>query len=355
MHEIGPPERVVQSRLWRAIKRPEFKQILGELRHLAEALASQVERTLPEYTDHSVKHMDSLWAVADEILSESESAKLNSAEAFVLGSCLYVHDLGMALAATPEGIAQIRALEEYVAVRDRLKRSYKLPDQRADELALRAACRQIHAEKVFALIAEPLPGLKRFLIENTEAREAWSHLIAEVAASHHWNLDKVHRELGARNAVPTAAGEAVDAGYLACLLRVIDYAHINRERASNLSRALRSEIGSDSVVHWDAQSHVTGPARENDYLVYGCTAPIDDVDAWWLFYDLASGLDAEIRSVREYLRGRAVSADRFSLQGVKGVEVPEAFTKFVSLGGHRSHRHPCTATLNGAGGGATWG
>ena len=277
--------------------------------------------------------MDALWAVADQVLSESESFELNSAEAFVLGCCFYVHDLGMALAATTEGLAQIRASEEYVAVHDRLKRSYKLPDLRADELALRSACRQIHAEKVFSLVSEPLPGVKRFLIENTEAREAWGHLIAEVAASHHWNLDKVHRELGARNAAPTAVGESVDAGYIACVLRVIDYAHINRERASNLARALRSEIGSDSVVHWDAQSHITGPIRENDYLVYACTSPIDDVDAWWLFYDLASGLDAEIRSVREYLGGRAVSADRFSLQGVKGSEVPEAFTKFVPLGG----------------------
>jgi len=290
------PERVTQSRLWRGIKRPEFTQILGELRHLAEALAGQVERTVPEYTDHSVKHMDSLWAVADEILSASESAKLNSAEAFILGCGFYVHDLGMALASTPEGVAQIRASEEYVAVHDQLTRSYKLRDPRADQLALRAACRQIHAEKVSSLVSEPLPGVKRFLIENTEAREAWGYLIAEVAASHHWSLDKVHRVLGARNAVPTASGESVDAGYLACLLRVTDYAHINCERASNLARALRSEIGSDSVVHWDAQSHITGPARENDYLVYACTAPIEDVDAWWLFYDLASGLDAEIRS-----------------------------------------------------------
>jgi hypothetical protein len=306
--------------------------LLG-LRELAGALGRQVERTLPEYTDHSVRHMDALWTVANQVLSSQECKSVTPSEALILGACFYVHDLGMAFAATAEGVANLKKNKQYKPIYDRLRNVYKLPPNRAEVLAVRLTTREVHARKAPDLCSEPLPGVGRFLIESAEARERWAYLIGHVAASHHWDLDEVHRQLGSRNSVPTADGSTADLGFLACVLRIIDYAHINRERASNLDRALRSEISADSVVHWDAQASVTGPVRENDLLVYGCTTPIQDIDAWWLFYDLASGLDAEIRNVREYLRGRAVSANRFSLQGVKGIELPQTFTTLVQLAG----------------------
>jgi hypothetical protein len=46
---------------------------------------------------------------------------------------------------------------------------------------------------------------------------------------------------------------------------------------------------------------------------------------------MVSGLDSEIRSVRDYLEGRKVSAGRFTLQGVRGAESPESFSSFVLL------------------------
>src|SRR6185437_14787158 len=51
-------------------------------------------------------------------------------------------------------------------------------------------------------------------------------------------------------------------------------------------------------------SERNGPDQRRLQLVYGCTAPIASVDAWWLFYDLATGLDIEIRTARDYLDGR---------------------------------------------------
>ena len=98
-----------------------------------------------------------------------------------------------------------------------------------------------------------------------------------------------------------------------------------------LDRALRSEMPHDSALHWDAQAKITGPWRDGNLLVFSCTSPLENVESWWLFYELASGLDSEIRSVYDYLRNRTASAGRFSLQGVKGVESPTSFNNYVRL------------------------
>jgi hypothetical protein len=49
------------------------------------------------------------------------------------------------------------------------------------------------------------------------------------------------------------------------------------------------------------------------------------------FFDLASGLNKEIRSVRDYLNSRNASTGRFSLSGVKGVDSPELFANLIRL------------------------
>ncbi len=328
------PERVIASRLWaRVSNHSAYEQTLGAMRELAQALGRQVERSVPDYTDHSVTHMDALWSVADEVLSEAETAQMTPQEAFVLGASFYVHDLGMAFAATEPGANEIRRNEVYRAEATQLRRNPGIAPERVDLLALRSATRELHASKATDLVLKPLPGIDRYLIENTETRSSWGHMIGQVAASHHWDLNEVHRRLGVRNSVPTADRGSVDLGYVACILRICDYAHINRERASDLERGLRSEIGMDSLVHWNAQARITGPTREADELVYGCTTPIEDVDAWWQFFDMAAKLDAEVASVREYLRGRAASAARFCLRGVKGTELPQTFANYVQMAG----------------------
>ncbi len=181
------------------------------------------------------------------------------------------------------------------------------------------------------LILEPIPGIGRYLIEDTDMREKWGPLIGEIAASHHWTLQQLEVRLGRRNVIPTADGGSADLAYVACMLRISDYAHINRERALELERRLRSDISKDSSLHWDAQTNITGPQRDASQLVYGCTAAVTSIDALWLFYDMVSGLDTEIRLVRDYLDGRRVSAGRCTLQGVRGAESPESFASFVLL------------------------
>jgi hypothetical protein len=326
------PSIVSGSLLWERIgARPEYLGVMLQIRAAANVLAGVVSKILPEYTDHSVRHMDRLWQITARVLTQAEIQALNPGEAFLLGASFYLHDLGMAFAVTNAGKDQIRLTTEYQAAYKRLKRLGPGNEGRADELALREATRELHAQKALELATQPLPGLDRCLIEDSDFRDRWAYMVGQIAESHHWTLEQVERSLGGRGAVPGPDGESLDLAYVACVLRVVDFAHINRERALKTERALRSEIPPESVVHWDAQAHVTGPERDHDLLVFGCTKPLENVDAWWLFFDTASELDAEIRAVSEYLVNRSISEGRFSLQGVKGIENPARFNQFVRL------------------------
>lgn len=327
------PPIITKSGLWKQLgQHPDFPKALEGLREIAEKIAAKAVETLPEYTDHSVTHMDALWRVADQVFISEEIQQFTPGEAFILACSFYVHDLGMALAATAKGREELEQSEVYSSTYERLRAS-GYEEEAAKVEALKIAARDLHAHKAKTLIDEKFPGLDRYLIETTELREKWGSFIGQVAASHHWSIQQLDKELGKRGKVPDSIGGTIDLGFVACALRIIDYAHINAARASTLDRLLRKHIGSESLKHWAAQEHITGPAREGQNLVFGSTRPIKDVDAWWTFYEMAKGLDIEITSVADYLNSRSVSVGRFSLEGIKAIKIPQSFAALVQTEG----------------------
>lgn len=323
------PRTIGCSTLWtRLAEAGQFRRAILDLRTICTIIGAKTASTLPGYTDHSVLHMDRLWEVAGTVFLPSEVERFSVAEAFILGASFYVHDLGMALGATPDGRSKLEESEQFKSVYDRLRVVDAKEDGTARAIALQVAARSVHAEFAASCIDREFPGLDRYLIESTDLRSEWGDHIGKVAASHHWSLPEVEKRLGARQKVPSSAG-AIDLGFLACALRVIDYAHINAQRAPTLERLLRTHVEPESLVHWFAQERISGPTRESTVLVFGSTRPIDEVDAWWTFFEMAVGLDREIRSVRDYLESRASSVGRFSLEGVKGIDSPQSFARFV--------------------------
>lgn len=332
--KVQEQDTVTQTRLWHAMaSEPSLQQALADLRKIAAAMGAEVARVIPGFTNHSVKHFDALWRVSDQVFTAQETEQFSPGEAFVLGSSFYVHDLGMAFAATKEGADIIRATDQFRATFELLSTTQKLEAQRADALALQVATRELHAEKARDLVLKPLPGLNQYLIESTEVRMKWASYIGDVSASHHWSIPDVENKLGKGGKMPDPIGGSTDLGFVACALRIIDYAHINFERASYLSRLLRSEMDSQSLLHWLAQEHITGPLRKDDTLVFGSTQPIQDVEAWWLFFEMAEGLDREIHLVADHLASRSDSMGRFSLEGVKGTRSPQIFASLVKPDG----------------------
>jgi hypothetical protein len=305
---------------------------LLEIRKLVSILANKISEVLPEFTDHSVKHLDSLWQLTEQILNEEELQKITPSEAFVLGCSYYLHDLGMAVGATAEGAEELRKTDSYSSTLKKLK-GLNISEQEADTNALKIAARQEHANLAIQLATKQLPGLNRYLIEDSDVRLHWGETIGNVAASHHWPLTEMDRNFGCDQRKPDPIHGTFDLGFVACILRIVDYSHINFDRASILERALRRNMPDESGWHWLAQACITGPMRDHNKLRYSSTKAFDNVEAWFKFYELASGLNEEIHAVNDYLSRRTASCNRFSLEGVLGAQNPTAFAAHVKTKG----------------------
>jgi Histidine kinase-, DNA gyrase B-, and HSP90-like ATPase len=302
------------------------------LRSVAASLAETISRTVPAFTDHTVRHMDALWLVTDRILTSDEMARVSIGEAFVLACGFYLHDIGMAFASTQEGLNRVHSSPEYQGLIAQVQ-AERTSDSTVQARALAYAVRALHAGAAVELATSPIPGTERYLIESQSLREAWGETCGRVAESHAWTIDKIEQKLGMPGTVPLPGGRSGDLGYVASLLRLADYAHFGRDRARSIDSTLRVPIEPASLIHWRAQEQVDGPERDGADLVYRASVPISDVDAWWLHYEMLKGLDEEIRSVRRYLDRRSSSTGRLSLQGVRGITSPEEAALFVPTSG----------------------
>ncbi len=319
-----------KSKLWSRLETDkELSQCVLDIRTNCIALGETIKNQIPGFTDHSIVHMDALWYVADTVFTESEINLFSTGEIFILGCSFYFHDLGMSLGATKEGLEKLKANEKYASYKARLIDHFSLKPDDAELLALRLTSRALHAETAIKLCSDKVPGLDRFIIEKESIRNSWSNYIGEVSASHHWSINELEQKLGKRGQIPSPKKDNIDLAFIACALRIIDYSHINSERANYIEILLRLNIDEESLLHWKAQENINGPSRYENRLKYVSNKPIEDVEAWWLFFDMVSGLDKEIVEVSEYLETKTWSQKRFSLEGVYHVKTPKNFSALV--------------------------
>jgi hypothetical protein len=324
---------ITASKLYaRLVEDRELTNGVLALREAAATLAATISRTVPAFTDHTIRHMDALWSVTERILTTAEIDDLSQAEVFVLASGFYLHDIGMAYAATDEGLARIQTSPSYAGFLANIPPSLH-SDPAMKARAVAQAVRTIHAAAAIDLATTTVPGTDIYLFDSRVMREQWAETCGRIAASHHWNMERIDKEFGSQGVVPLPNNRKGDLGYVASILRLADYAHINRDRACPVERAFRIPIERDSLIHWLAQENIDGPERDGGDLIYRAAKPISDVDAWWLYFGMLKGLDEEIRSVRRYLDRRASSQGRLSLQGVRGVSSPEEASVFIPTAG----------------------
>ncbi len=85
-----PPE-ISASALYQVLAQDsELASSMVSLRHTSEQLAETIARDAPGFTDHSIRHMDALWSVAERVLTTEEIALMSPAEAFLLASGFYL-------------------------------------------------------------------------------------------------------------------------------------------------------------------------------------------------------------------------------------------------------------------------
>lgn len=329
------PQSVLASTLYTVLQKdPELTELIRSVRQVVARYASMSIRTIPTYTDHTVAHMDALWQVTDQVRLPAEIITFTAAEAFLLASSFYLHDLGMAYAATQEGIDRIKSSDiykSYVSAVSIDKRD--LPETIAAGLAV--SVRHLHSGAALDLAINEIPGSNGYFVFASKIdRDLWGQTCGQIAASHHWNVAQLETTFGRQREAALPGGRKADLLYIAACLRLIDYAHINRDRASSMDRAFRTQLGPESLQHWLAQEHIYGPQRDiGDYLSYRAAKPISSVDAWWLFYEMLNGLDAEIRAVTRCLDGYSRDYKRITLRGVRGAGSPEEATFYIPTSG----------------------
>jgi hypothetical protein len=294
---------------------------------------------LPGLTVHDITHLDALWAVADEIIGSD--FYVSEAEAFVLGGAFLLHDSAHAVYAYEGGLDELKATVEWRDfVAASLSATEPAPGSPGERAALFHVLRALHAhqaERLPEISWEDANGEKQYLIEDTELRNYYGQVIGEIAASHHWDPAVVANRFRNRRLTPPgfmhASSWSVDVLKVAMILRVADAAHIDSGRAPWFLFALRKPEGV-SKHHWRFQSKLGKVQRSASgelKITSGAAFKSDESESWWLAWDVATMIDAELKAARLLMQeeGRPV----FEAWGVAGTSSADSFAREVPVSG----------------------
>jgi len=201
-----------RTRLWRSSlgrqrggdahrgERERLRSAFFSFRENARLLAAEIPRDFDFLTVHDITHIDSLWEMADLVTSEDE--RLSPLEAFVLGGAFLVHDLGMGLAAYPDGFDELRQRPEFkdivvALLAGRLGRhpspqELETPDDAVIKDAKFSFIRNLHAARAEQLASatwkDRASGRSYYLLDDAELRDSVGPTIGKVAHSHWWPI-----------------------------------------------------------------------------------------------------------------------------------------------------------------------
>lgn len=311
--------------------RSELRSAFFQFRGTVKPLANEIAISMPMFTDHSIDHIDALWDTASLVCGPDYP--INPVEAFVLGGAFLLHDLGMGLAAFPNGEADITNDPLYQDTVTLIQRtSPGLSAEKARVQALTQVLRLRHASQAEKLVRQEFTtGKEKFyLLQDTKLRASYGGLIGRIAHSHWFAVSELSQKFGTIiGALPGFPSDwTVDPFKIACILRLADAAQIDSRRAPLYLHAFRKPAG-ESDQHWTFQERLTLPMLEDDRLKFTSTSPFeaDESESWWLAYETIRMINNELRHVD------AACADlgkrRFAARAVAGAEDPLRFAEYV--------------------------
>ncbi|GER86265.1 hypothetical protein KDW_04270 [Dictyobacter vulcani] len=317
--------------------REKLKVAFYKFREHAALLASEIARDLPDFTVHDITHLDALWEMASII--GGPKCSLTPTESFVLGGAFLIHDLGMGLAAYPDGVDTIRRHPRWadtVAVLSKLENTFS--DQDIQRRATLEALRFLHAEYAeklaFVSWEKDDTNDRYFLIDEPELRFEFGSLIGRIAHSHWWSVDKLANEFNKITGAPSWCPNnwTIDQLKIAALMRVADASHLDARRSPSFLQAIRRP-SADAKEHWDFQERLSQPQLplHTDRLIYTSLRPFswEKAGAWWRCFDTLQMVDFELRQVDALLIG--CGRERFAARGVANVENPERLSELIQI------------------------
>ncbi len=329
-----------------ASQRTALREAFRRARVNAAQLAAEIPRYLPEFTDHSIEHIDSLWGLADKIIGDEYP--VTPAEAFVFGCAALLHDCAMSLAAYPGRMEDIKAdprWRDLLAIRYR-DRDGKAPDaatldtpeETIRNAALGDYLRENHAKQAERLATQfwtDRSGQQQFIIADPEVRTHYGELIGKVAHSHHWSLERLLEEMRPATLGPMLDQPDdwhIDAIKVACLLRTADACHLDHRRAPGFVRAFR-DLPVESAKHWDFQHRLARPVIRDDALEFNTRQAFkpEDTESWWLAHDMLTAAHKELSGADALLADRGTH--RFRVRRIRNIGTPTMLTDSLHADG----------------------
>lgn len=307
-----------------------------DARKNAEFLLGKIRKDFPNLTVHDITHVDSLWNVADTIIGNKYP--INPLEAYILGIAFLIHDAALSY----DTVGGMNKLQKTIEWQD----AYADGPGDKDEAEFEKECdfaaiRAIHAkeaEKILFQLFTKDNGSTFYIIDNDSYRNHFGSLIGKIAASHHWDIDKVESELkkqiNPRSEMPN--DWKINAQKLACILRCADAGHIDDGRAPDaIYQSLL--VNGVSRHHWESQNHLCQVCEDDENSKLLCITSISpfekkDFDAWNVAYDAIRLFDEELKKSNHLLE--SINPDlAFPHIGVSGASSKECLSLYVETEG----------------------
>ena len=269
-------------------------------------LLDQIRNDFPNLTIHDITHVDSLWDVASVIIGKD--FYINPLEGFVLGCAFLIHDAALSYESVG-GKTVLRSTSEWKDYMFELSSRSDLSEDEKEKEADFSAIRTLHAryaERLMSVIFKRLNGSSFYILEDDYLRENLGQLIGDIAASHHWDIDRVSLLPTQINAIPGFPREwRINPLKLACIIRCADAGHIDAGRAPDfLFRILR--INGISLDHWKAQNRlaiVDIDQSDPSFAVITSMRDFSEADfsAWNVAFDAIRVFNNEIKASNSLL------------------------------------------------------
>jgi len=323
-------------------QRERLRSAFFSFRENAALLAAEIPRDFDFLTVHDITHIDALWEMGDVVTDKKEV--LSPLAAFVLGGAFLIHDLGMGLAAYPEGFDVLRQQPAFKDIlislltaklgRPPSTKELDQPNEDVLQSAKFTFIRNLHAHRaeqlIFTTWTDKVSGKTFGLLDDRELRERLGPTIGKIAHSHWLPVNQL------RNAFPRPLGVPpgfppkwhIDPLRLACILRVADAAHIDARRAPSILKAFRNPPAG-SAEHWTFQEHIHLPSLQQDYLAYTSGRPFPPAEAasWWQCFETLRVIDRELRGVDALLVD--LKEERLAARGVAGTDDPGRLAQYI--------------------------
>lgn len=156
-----------------------------------------------------------------------------------------------------DGVEKLRATAEWKDYIYDMRQKKNMLVAEQEKEADFATIRTLHAKHAEVLMKNKFTranGTTFYILEDDILRTNLNELIGQIAASHHWNINRVAKLSTQLNSLPGYPRDwRINPQKLACIIRCADAGHIDAGRApDHLYRILR--VNGVSRDHWKAQN-----------------------------------------------------------------------------------------------------